>query len=119
MLSGEFRLHIPRELIVGDKKIKEEDDVSTVAGGEPEEGMGMVHGRDDDDVDSEDDLQQIGELQPSTSKSRTSVSTTSSRRRSTLDMDDYLYGPQKSIQRRRADPRVCRSILGIIFGNCC
>ncbi|KHN84351.1 Transcription initiation factor TFIID subunit 1 [Toxocara canis] len=106
------RLHIPRELIAGEKKGKEEDEMSTATGGEPEEGM--VHG--DDDVDTDDD-HQVGEV-ASNSKSRTSVSTSSSRRRSTVDMDDYLYGPQKSVQRRRADPRVSMSIqLNEIFGE--
>uniref|UniRef100_A0A9J2P0D5 Bromo domain-containing protein n=1 Tax=Ascaris lumbricoides TaxID=6252 RepID=A0A9J2P0D5_ASCLU len=108
------RLHIPRELIAGDKKIKEEDEMSNATGGEPEEGM--VH--EDDDVDSEDDVQGIDETLPSNSKSRTSVNTNTSRRRSAIDMDDYLYGPQKSVQRRRADPRVSMSIqLNEIFGD--
>lgn len=29
------------------------------------------------------------------------------RKRSIADVDDYLFGPQKSVKRRRADPKVC------------
>lgn len=33
------------------------------------------------------------------------------RRRGTLDEADYLIGPQKSVHRRRADPRVSMASL--------
>uniref|UniRef100_A0A1I7VSZ5 Bromodomain containing protein n=1 Tax=Loa loa TaxID=7209 RepID=A0A1I7VSZ5_LOALO len=113
-----LRLHIPRELIEGDKKLAaERDKRSSLTPAEPEESM--VHGNDDhDDTDPDDDIQILGIPEPpKTSKARLTTAG-SSKRRHTAEMEDYLYGPQKTVKRIRADPKVSMSIvLSEIFND--
>ncbi|VDO31629.1 unnamed protein product [Onchocerca flexuosa] len=113
-------LHIPRELIEGDKKLTVEGDKGSPSITiEPEENTNMMHGIvNSEDVDPDDDIQ-ISETPepPKTSKVRiTTVG--SNKRRHTAEMEDYLYGPQKTVKRIRADPKVSMSIvLSEIFND--
>ncbi|VDK28099.1 unnamed protein product [Gongylonema pulchrum] len=108
-----LRLHIPRGLLEGDGKLggtTGKPSPSTPADGE--EKISMVHGIDNnDDVDPDDDVE-IPEMpeRPKTGRSR-SVASSSAKRRYATDMDDYLFGPQKTVKRIRADPKVSMSIV--------
>uniref|UniRef100_A0A158Q7Y4 DUF3591 domain-containing protein n=1 Tax=Elaeophora elaphi TaxID=1147741 RepID=A0A158Q7Y4_9BILA len=112
-------LHIPRELIEGDKKLAAEGSKrSPSIPAEPEEDISMIHGNDNnEDVDPDDDVQIPGIPEPPKA-SKVRITAVGSKRRHTAEMDDYLYGPQKTVKRIRADPKVSMSIvLSEIFND--
>ncbi|VBB26358.1 unnamed protein product [Acanthocheilonema viteae] len=113
-------LHIPRELIEGDKKLVAEGDKrSPAVPAEPEENISMVHGNDNsEEIDPDDDVQISGIPEPPKLGKVRLAAVGSNKRRHTAEMDDYLYGPQKTVKRIRADPKVSMSIvLSEIFND--
>uniref|UniRef100_A0AAF5PPD9 Bromodomain containing protein n=1 Tax=Wuchereria bancrofti TaxID=6293 RepID=A0AAF5PPD9_WUCBA len=115
-----LRLHIPRELIEGDKKLVAEGDKrSPLNPAEPEENISVVHGNENhEDVDPDNNVQ-IPETSEPPKASKVRITTVgSNKRRHTAEMEDYLCGPQKTVKRIRADPKVSMSIvLSEIFND--
>ncbi|VDK86505.1 unnamed protein product [Litomosoides sigmodontis] len=112
-----FRLHIPRELIEGDKRlVADGNKLSPSIPAEPEDSIGMVHGNDN--VDPGCDIQTSGIPEPLKASKVRITAIGSNKRRHTAEMEDYLYGPQKTVKRIRADPKVSMSIvLSEIFND--
>uniref|UniRef100_A0A0N5AW64 DUF3591 domain-containing protein n=1 Tax=Syphacia muris TaxID=451379 RepID=A0A0N5AW64_9BILA len=117
-----IRLLIPRGLISGEKKKDEDNSVVSAAttSGASEDVAQTTDGdnsnyTEDKTTLPDEQTPQKSMITKSTKKNSTAgkkhstASNSGSRRRSTVDMDDYLYGPQKTVHRRRADPRVTMS----------
>ncbi|VDN01342.1 unnamed protein product [Thelazia callipaeda] len=101
-----LRLHIPRELIEGDRKFRLEEKKPALV---ESENLSVVRRNEDSEYVDPDGDPVIPEP-PKLGKNRVAA-ISSSRRRHAAEMDDYLYGPQKTVKRIRADPKVSMSIV--------